>query len=257
MIKDNEIVDRLQGVLDNVDERRPSDIIGDIVDLARDVDDSHARALFEGHPVLTSYRPILTDLYRKYILSVEEAELARLVSRPTAGDQLFGEMAGEAALMAYNRVSDMFQHVDFLPSHRFVMVGCGQMPVTALHVNDRTQVGEIICLDVSDKAVAAVEALGATLNTHRLQAFRFDGQKYDYCSANVIYIANMVSPKISVVSRVLDTADRSAAIIIREPYSFGRLWAECAEDFLDSRLVVKARGCGSRYLSRDVYFQRR
>jgi hypothetical protein len=67
----------------------------------------------------------------------------------------------------------------------------------------------------------------------------------------------MVSPKAAVVSRIADTAPDEVQIVLWEPYSLGRLWAESAERTLDPRLEITGRTSISRNMTRDVFVRRR
>ena len=58
--------------------------------------------------------------------------------------------------------------------------GCGQLPVTALHVMDRTDVPELVLLDVSPRAIESVEALRDRFGWHRLQPRLADGAAFDF-----------------------------------------------------------------------------
>lgn len=243
--------------LNTLKGRSPEEVINEIVDIGLSVEEESAAILLERHSELDDYRIILTEVYNRYILAMEGAEVEQLISLRPEGSNLFSDIAGEAAMMAYNRVGDMFDHVNFDHCKRFVLIGCGQLPMTALHVNDRTNVPEIICIDVTSEAISAVQKLTASLGGLRLQAMKCDGQIYDFSLADVVYVANMVSPKAGVVSRIIETASEDVQIIVREPYSLGLLWAESIEMQLDSQLEVVGRGRGSRYLSRDIYLQRR
>ena len=55
------------------------------------------------------------------------------------------------------------------------------------------------------------------------------------------------------MQRAIATAGPGVQVVLREPYSLGRLWAERAESRFDAPLQVCHRGPGSRYLSRDVF----
>ena len=103
----------------------------------------------------------------------------------------------------------------------------------------------------------SVETLAAWLNSDRLRALQFDGTQYDYSDADVIFVANMVTPKQVVLARILDTAPHHVRIILRDPYSLGLLWAQEGGAVLDPRLSIIARGAGSRFLSRDLFLARR
>jgi hypothetical protein len=54
-----------------------------------------------------------------------------------------------------------------------------------------------------------------------------------------------------------EVAPDDVRIIVWDPVSPGRLWAESAESALDARLEVAARGKRSLNLARDILLRRR
>ena len=132
----------------------------------------------------------------------------------------------------------MFDVIDFRSGTQFVMVGCGPLPMTLYHVHDRTDVAELVAIDVDVDAIETVNATARRFGLHRVSANVVSGERFDYARADVIYVANLVRPKASVLERIADTAPRDAAIVLREPYSLGRLLTERGTDHLDQRLKV-------------------
>jgi hypothetical protein len=191
------------------------------------------------------------------IFASEAAEAQAILASAPPPALGYRGVVGHEGAAHYDRVADMFTHVDFSNCRRFVLVGAGELPSTALHVHDRTTVAHIDCLDTRPEAVRSVEAIAAWLGSDRLRALRFDGARYDYSEADVIFVANMVTPKQAVLARILDTAPEHVRIILRDPYSLGLLWAEEGGVALDPRLSIVARGAPSRSLSRDLFLVRR
>jgi len=247
----------LETLLTSEAHRDAIDLIRAITDLSQAMGDETAEALLDRRRDLFDYRPSLTRRYREYIVDMERTEAQRLLQRTWRGPVSFADVAGEAALTAYHRVRDMFDRVDFRSCRRFVMVGCGQLPVTVFHVHDRTDVPELVALDILSEAIGTVEELVERMGLTRVTAELRDGVSHDFSRAQVVYVANMVSPKRAILSRIADTAPGDVQIIVREPYALGRLWAEAGELDLDPRLEITGRGGGSRYLSRDVFLRRR
>ncbi|MEL6921979.1 MAG: hypothetical protein AAFO77_13345 [Pseudomonadota bacterium] len=201
-------------------------------------------------------REAFTLAYRRWILRLEADEVNKVLSVGLSGGaKSYRDVASSEGVAAYDRVADLFDCVDFKPGSHFVLVGAGELPMTALHVHDRSQVGAIKCLDTRRAAVARVSALGEWMNSDRLVGVLSDGAIYDYSEADTVFIANMVSPKANVLSRILDTAKPSVQIILRDPYSLGHLWAEAGSQVLDERVEVAAVGPGSRFLSRDLFLR--
>ena len=195
--------------------------------------------------------------YVDLILGHEAAEAQAVLACAPRPGLCYRDVASHEGAASYDRVADMFTHVDFSNCRHFVLVGAGELPVTALHVHDRTEVAHIDCLDTRPEAVRSVEALATWLASDRLRGLGFDGAQYDYSSADVIFVANMVRPKQAVLARILDTAPDHVRIILRDPYSLGLLWAEEGGAALDPCLSIVTRGADSRFLSRNLFLARR
>jgi hypothetical protein len=233
----------------------PARAISIIVAFAERVGDQRGEAMMALNPVLQNYHGDFANFYAAWILEMEKTEAKAAMSRPLRNGS-FRDRVGASGAAAYDRVGDLFIHCDLSKRRTFVLVGAGALPVTALHVHDRTNIQRIECVDTRREAVDSVAKLSSWLRSDRLRPCQEDGAVYDYSLADVVYIANMVTPKWRVIARVLETASPHTIIVLRNPYSLGRLWAEDGEAGLDTRLRVTKRGRGSRYLSRDLYLER-
>lgn len=224
---------------------------------ARDITPEQSDVIFTDNPGLASWQPRLFRLYARYIRMHEIREVTQNSpgkSSKHKGD-ILAEM-GDFAHQSYDRVRDMFDRIDFSGCHRFVMVGCGALPVTMLNILNKTGVPHIIGLDIDATALDLNKAILVTANEPRLQMVCSDGCDYNYRDADVIYIANLVSPKAGVLGRVADTAGRHTPVILRDPYAMGRLFTEAGADCLDARYTVLSEGDGDhRFLSRHVFLE--
>lgn len=221
-----------------------------------DVEPEQAARWFADHPESADLIPGLSHLYARYIRSRELVEIRTRLSDADHGDGAALEGMGEFARRAYDRVRDMFETVDFSGCRRFVMVGCGSLPVTMLHVMEKTTVPEIVGLDIDGTALSLNQTAIRSFDSGRLRVEHANGTAYDYESADIVYIANLVQPKRGVLKRVADTARDETQVILRDPYSMGRLFAESGVDELDERLRLTGEGAGSRrFLSRHVFLR--
>ena len=192
------------------------------------------------------------------------AEIRQMLGQDLKGPGSFEQIAaGKTSIGvlsskdAYRCLDEVFDHVDFRNCRRAVMVGCGGRPFTMFRIHDQTAVPEIVGLDIVPEAVDTANKLAAELGYGRMHAELCDGCDYDYSNAQMVYVASMVSPKAAVVARIADTASDDVQIVLWEPYSLGRLWAESAERTLDPRLEVTGRTSVSRNMTRDVFVRRR
>lgn len=191
-------------------------------------------------------------IYSAYILDMESHE-KEMIFKSGKKNNSFTTIAGPGAKMAYERVSEIFNSLVLDPGTRVVMVGCGQLPVTAIHFAEKSDVSEIICLDVVETSIAEAKKLIEHLGLKNIKFVLQSGAEYDYGDCDVIYIANMVRPKSDAIRQIIRTAKNRPQLIVREPYSFGKAWADHCEPIMGEELFVKAYGPGSRYLSRDMH----
>lgn len=248
---------RLQQVLSDAPQLAPAAAIGQLADLAFEVSEDEANAYLDGHPECFDHYAFLHRLYYQHVVANETEEARRILSQAGPGASSFKELAGEKGIVAYERNGDMFNHVDFQDCETFVMVGCGPLPVTAMHVMDRSSVRNVVCLDLSEKAIEWTNQLKAAMGLDRMQARLSNGADYDFGAASVIYIANMVIRKREVLMQALRTCGPAARLVVREPYSLGRLWTERVEPELGPLIEITGKGPVSRHLSRDLYLRKK
>lgn len=247
-------IERLAG---SCGDRQPGEVIDDLCALARVMGDEAAEALLDSHPDLFQCVPALTQAFHQHVASKEIGEAGRLLHDLTGEPVPFATVASAATLHSYNRVHEMFDRLNFQNCRRFVMVGCGWLPETLFHVQDRTQVPEIVGIDIAPEAVATANEVATRLGYMRVRAEHADGCSYDYGGTQIIFVTNMVSGKHGVLSRIAATAPENVQIVLREPYSLRRLWSESGTHALDPQLEIAGLGSGSPTLARDVYVKRR
>lgn len=244
--------------------RTPTETINEIRDLGNAMGHDVGEALLDSHPELFAHRPWLTQIFAEMVHAQDLAEIGRMLDQDLNGPASFGQIAAETTNIgvlsskdAYRRLDEVFDHVNFDDCRCAVMVGCGGRPFSMFRIHDQTTVPEIIGLDIMPEAVETANRLAGKLGYLRARAELCDGCDYDYGQAQVIYVASMVSPKSAVVSRIVDTAPDGVQIILWEPCSLGRLWAESAERELDPRLEVTGRTSIWHNMTRDVFVKRR
>ncbi|MGH7518325.1 MAG: hypothetical protein ACREOC_12785 [Gemmatimonadales bacterium] len=199
----------------------------------------------------------LRELYGRYASRRETAEARALLARGTGIAGLARGEGGDFAGRSYARVRDLFEHIDFSACRAFVMVGCGPLPVTLLHVAERTQVPRLIGLEVEPEAACSARDLCRGLGLDRVAIRECDGCEFDYGSADVAYVANLVRPKRAVLCRVADTIRPGARVVVREPSPPGELFAERGAEPHDRRWRVVGRGPEDRqFLSYHLFLTR-
>ncbi len=204
---------------------------------------------------LLEYKHIASKVYESYIFNLELLDANRLLNAEKSGLSFINSVS-DFGKTAHDRVRDMFEHIDFDICKCFVLVGCGSLPVTMFNVYNRTEVPKIVGLDTRSSAIELTQRAFDKYGLERMTSVMCVGQEYDFSGANVIYVANMISPKKKVIDRIVETALPGSQIILRDPYSIGRLWAEAGVDDLNEKCKIVGYGAfGPAYYSRDVYLK--
>jgi hypothetical protein len=151
------------------------------------------------------------------------------------------------AAQTYHRLAEITRLVELSHCRRFVMVGSGPFPAAVLFAVQHTRAADIVGLD-ADAASAQIGA--AVVRAHGAGQARVrqgDGTQWDYSDADIVYVANQVSPKAGVVERIAATATGGTTVLLREPFGWGRLLAECALEHLPPRLSAGPAGDDNRH----------
>jgi len=228
--------------------------IDKLLDALREFDPATSDALWAQHPDLVEWRPLVATAYTQMIRQREIASARDVIDSGAGGG--VSEWTSGFARQSYDRVRDMFETVNFTGAKRFVMVGCGPLPVTMLQVFHNTSVPEIVGLDVDADALTVTRQLFEVLNPKRLSVELIDGSNYDFADADIVYIANLISPKQRVLEQVARTVASHTRIILRDPFAMGRLFAEPGALSLPAQLIATDTGDGDRhFLSRHIFLR--
>jgi hypothetical protein len=245
---------RLEQALSTTEGAATEPDIKRLVALASELADA-GEAHLDANPGVLRHAPRLRAAYQRYIADMEQRAAASLLDLATSPGG-FAERTDDGGRAAYRRVDDLFERIDFRQARRFVMVGCGRFPATALQAAERFPELAIIALDTDAESLGSARGLAAALGLANLDFRHEDGARHDFADADIAFVANMVSPKRHTVARALATGGPRLQLVVREPYGLGRLWADRAEDSLGDGTRVAARGPGSPFLSRNVFLTR-
>lgn len=240
-------------ILECAQSKSSKDVIEQIVELNKQASEEQWRNALDIHPEYEQLKKKFSFIYNDYIATMEKQQAQNLLS-VNEGIR-FEQAVSDDALAAYERVGDLFKHIQFNHTKSAIMIGSGQLPVTALHIYDRTEVENIVCLDILSESVTVANQLKEKFGWSKLHFKHCNGSEYDFSDADFIYIANMVRPKAQVLSRILDSCKPEAYVVVREPYGLGLLWAESSISALENKAKIIAYGEGSRFLSRDVFLK--
>jgi hypothetical protein len=218
--------------------------------VSSELDESEVESLRAGVPRLPA-------LYGRYVQGEETREARALLARSADAECLERGEGGDFAGRSYARVADLFERVDFTGCRVFVMVGCGPLPVTLLHVAAKTRVPRLVGLEVDERSARCAREICERLRPSRIDIRLVDGSDYDYARADVVYLANLVRRKACVLARIAEQVGPDTQVIVREPFGAGALFAERGLVRHDPRLEWLAAGPENpRFLSHHVFLQR-
>ena len=165
----NPWLQKLVTLLDPPQSRDPGDLLQNVWQIAIAMGHDTAEDLLDAHPELFRFFPLLSRAYGQQLRNKEIAETQRLRGQDWTGPKLFKDVASPPSVVTYERVSAMFENVDFGDCKRLVMVGCGRIPATVFHAHDRTKVPEIVALDIVPEVIDDMEQLVGRLGYARVR----------------------------------------------------------------------------------------
>jgi hypothetical protein len=141
----------------------------------------------------------------------------------------------------YSRIADMFCWKDFHYGDSLVMVGCGPLPVTLLHVADRYPTLNIHGLDSDKESIEVARQVLDVFAVAKAELLHTDGAAYNYAHAKIIYVANLVYPKSAVFKQISRSRCSGALVILRDPTESGTHLAGVGLNGIDENLVRLCR----------------
>ena len=212
-----------RGLLELLREVAASGSEASLLDLSEafeTVSDSEAEQLLR-RPEVQEVASAVGRAYRRWVFERELRDVRRLLD---SGGALSDEPDGFAK-RTYTRVADLFEGERFTGVARFVMVGCGPLPATMLHVLERTSVPVAVGIDTQVRAVQAAQAL-LEHHAERVEVVRAQGAEFDFSGSDFVYVANLVEDKQAVLERIAETAPETVRITLRQPVGLGEVVAE-------------------------------
>lgn len=238
-------------MLDELDAKTGKRELDAIVALNNEMGSPIAEEVLQRLPEVVHGMPELVQAYQNMIFAQEAQEVEQIMANRCDNILSFADVASPEALTSYNRVSDIFNWIYFKNFQLAFVVGSGQLPVTAFHIHDRTNVNKIVCVDIRPEAISTTEVLATAMKMKRLGGLLCDGAHVDFRGAQFVYVANMVRGKDRVVERILQTAPSDVQIVVREPVGLGQLWTEKMSRTQNLGLHITKCGKIFKYLSHD------
>ncbi len=163
---------------------------------------------------------------------------------------------GPFAVEAYSRVADMFSWSDFETCKQFIMIGCGPLPVTLLHVADKCPDINILGIDIDNESIEMAKRVVRRLGLQTIELQHNDGISYVYSGASIIYVANLVFPKAEVLKQISRSAEPGSLVILRDPTKNGSHLADVGFDAIDESYSIEGMGIENEmFQSKHVFLR--
>ena len=211
--------------------------------------------LFTNSDYFRDYRSFFISLQSSYYHAIELAEALSLEKKlHSDGQSILKIFDQEFSRNAYLRITDTLDFIDFSQCGTFIMIGCGPLPTTLFCIHENTDVQAIIGVDNNQEAIDSAKKLIEYQEFPRIQVRKMDGIDFNYQKADVIYVANLVSPKKKILNQILETAKKDVQVILRDPYGMGMLLSESGMEDLDPRFQCIGEGIKNRYFLSKHFF---
>jgi precorrin-6B methylase 2 len=136
-----------------------------------------------------------------------------------------------------------------------IMVGSGTLPVTLIHIHQRTKIPQLTAVDTDPEAVEAFGHLCEKMSWNdRVRTLCSNGLEVDFGTADCVYVANLVSPKKFLLEKIAQQVQPGTLVLVRDAVGIGEIFAEKVADCFPAsfRFVAVGPGHGS-FHSRNLF----
>jgi hypothetical protein len=206
----------------------------------REHDDANALDPLRATGELGEWRAFLGPYVLGYTAWTERRTRERLLQEARLGTGLGARLAAEP-YGAYARVADGLALLGGSRCRSAVMVGCGPLPDTLVHLHEHTSAARIVGVDNDREAVAlARELVEAAGMGDRVSIEHGDAAARDYGDADLIVVSVFATPRRAVLGRIAASGQAGASVLLREPFGAAALLFEPVLPHLPAGLSVAA-----------------
>lgn len=166
------------------------------------------------------------EAYHERLLEIKEKEA--LVNKSGNITNFSDHLTLEYNQKFYQDILKEFSSLQnyMVKSKRFVMVGCGSLPITLFSIAQEYKKTELTGIDNSLEAIINAKELKEKIKSKRVTFDIVDGINYDYYKFDTIFIANLVIQKTEVLKRIAMTSKPNTLVFMRVPVLYGNLLSE-------------------------------
>jgi hypothetical protein len=233
-------------------------LMRNLVSYLANINDPLTLGLFRHSEHFRDYQSFFISQQNSYYHAIESVEALSLNQKlQSAGQSILDIFDQEFSRNAYLRIKDVQDSTDLSECGTFAMVGCGPLPATLFYIHEKTSIEIIIGVDNNREAIDVAGKLIEHQEFPRIQLKHVNGMNFNYQEADIIYIANLVSPKRRILNQIIETARNDVKVILRDPYGMGILLSESGMEDLDPRFRLIGEGTKNEYFLSRHFFLRR
>jgi hypothetical protein len=203
--------------------------------------------------LLAEYVNFFRSCQRRY-LTIKEQEVATSLCnlKITSSEDISKQLAAGFGENSYRRVQDLSGMIKLPKNGTVVMVGCGALPATLFWLRDQDSSMKLIGLDIDPIALGLAGKTVQAMSILGIELQEIDGCDFNYAEADLVYLANQVNSKRSVLERIADTGS-DVQVVVRDSTRVGSLLATRVVNDLPPRFRIVSTGHTSKsFLSRDL-----
>lgn len=217
------------------------------VQIAKQVSSKELESILNEDSSLFANRAWFAPLYGAYISKKEAIDVVTFLAEIEKAGTFDRNSLTDWGASAYQRVRDLFEgKVDLSNRQHLIMVGSGPLPVTLIHIHERTSIPKLTAVDVDLNALGSIAKLKSILGWNRLDGQHKDGLLVDYRDADFIYIANLVSSKKAILEVIVHQVMPGTLVVVRDAVGIGKLFAESVQDSIPLGLQLIGFGDGDK-----------
>lgn len=142
---------------------------------------------------------------------------------------------------------------------KFLMVGSGPFPETLCFVSNHFKVSEICGLDSNPEAIKNAEKILQIMSSNdKIKLICSMAQNYDFSKTDIVFMANGLKNKSSILDQVYRNSHNDIDIIVRNPVNLATLLYEDINGyFIDSNKWVVIKRYKSSVLGETILIRKK
>lgn len=210
----------------------------DMWDFFNSYNDEKAYEVFSHTKEFAEYNKFFKEQNGYFERALDSAESLNIIAQNPEHD-ILDLLDHTFSKKVFLQTADEIKEIDTKKVKTLVMIGCGPMPETVIHIAENTDIEKIIGVDIDAEAVfmagRVIHKLGLD---DRVVLNNLAGELFDFSEADCIHMANFVRGKKEVLEQISKTAKDGCTIITRKTRLLSNLAYEEIYPKIHPRLVV-------------------